>query len=79
MTNPTRLIAIAVIILSLAACKTEIEEAIAEYDLAKQNTIQPEDKCRAAQRVKELYLQDGDAQNYETWQIIEFGACTKGQ
>lgn len=76
----------ATLILALlaASCSpSPAERAVKEYELIRANnlanSLHPDDKCRAARRAKEAFLQEGDTEQYDIWAITEFNACSEAE
>lgn len=67
------------ILVLLAACGLSAgEKAEKQYRMVEKNTLAPyADRCVAAQNVANAYLQDGDQQKYELWQLHAHNDCNE--
>lgn len=65
----------------LCSCSpSESEMAVRAYEVVDRSTmpsLQREETCIAAGRVKDAYLKEGNSDRYDHWSIVEYAACAR--
>lgn len=61
----------------MAGCEAESEKAEREYDVVSKSasSVNHDDKCAAAKKVKQAYLKERNQERYELWSLLEYSAC----
>lgn len=52
------------------------KDAEREYKLVSESALSPE-KCKAAQKVRQAWLEAGDKAKFETWDVTAYVDCAK--